>query len=210
MPWTGDRQTVLGAHEVAPAQMVGDRVAQPGADPGSRLPAGPVFVMCRRRGYRVAQLLLQRGRHGRWGAVRCRVPASVHALRALGVVALGNLPDPVGRIARHGRDLHRRVALAQEPEDLPPAALIGFFGRPIAALEVVHAQMGLEMNLSGHAPIVQPPNSKPYESVPQCQTPGLVGGGLPRQQPEWGGNGCPQAPRVAIAGFAPSWEKSSG
>jgi hypothetical protein len=162
MPWTGDRQTVLGAHEVAPAQMVGDRVAQPGADPGSRLPAGPVFVMCRRRGYRVAQLLLQRGRHGRWGAVRCRVPASVHARRALGVVALGNLPDPVGGVAGDRRHLHRRVALAQEPEDLPPAALIGFFGRPRAALEVVDAQMGLEMNLSGHAPIVQPPSSKPY------------------------------------------------
>src|SRR5690349_9253568 len=89
--------------------------------------------------------------------------AIVHARRAVGVVALGNLPDPVGGVAGDRRHLHRRVALAQEPEDLPPATLVGFFGRPIAALELVDAQVWLEMNLSGHAPILQPPRSKPYD-----------------------------------------------
>src|SRR5258708_4003853 len=41
MPWTWDLQTVLGAHDVAPAQMVGDRVAQAGAAPAQRRPRGP-------------------------------------------------------------------------------------------------------------------------------------------------------------------------
>src|SRR5258708_38626722 len=41
---TGDLQAVLGADERAPAQMMGDRGAQLGADPGGGLPAGPVFV----------------------------------------------------------------------------------------------------------------------------------------------------------------------
>src|SRR6266851_8806807 len=113
----------------------------------------------------LAQLLLQCWRHGRWGAMRRRVPAIVHARRALGVVALGELADPVGRIPGHSCDLHGGVPLAEQPEDLPPAALIGFFGRPQAALELIDAQVGLEVNTSGHAPILQPPSSKPYEYV---------------------------------------------
>src|SRR5690242_16769772 len=121
MPRTGDLQTVLGAHEIPPAQMMGDRVAQPCADPGGGLPTRPVLVMCRRRGYRLAQLLLQRGWHGRWGAMRCGVPAIVHARRSLGVVALGDLADPVRRIAGDRGHCNGRMALAEQPEDLPPA-----------------------------------------------------------------------------------------
>src|SRR5260221_206693 len=106
---TGDLQAVLGAHEVAPAQMMGDRVAQAGADPGGGLPAGPVFVACRRRGYGLAQLLLQRGRPRGRGPMRRRVPGIVHAGRPFRVVAFCELPDPVGRITGNGRDLHGGV-----------------------------------------------------------------------------------------------------
>src|SRR5258708_38776231 len=97
--------------------------------------------------------------------MRRRVPAIVHAGRPFSVVAFGELPDPVGRIPGHCRDLHGGVPLAEQPEDLPPAALIGFFGRTIAALALVDAEVRLEMDGSGHAPIVQPPSSKPHHTL---------------------------------------------
>ncbi len=184
MPWTGDLQAVLGAHEVAPAQMVGDRVAQAGADPRSRIPTGPVLVVCRRRGHGLPQLLLQRGRHGRWGAMRCGVPAIVHARRSLGVVALGDLADPVRRVAGDRGHRNGRMTLAEQPEDLPPRALARLFGRSIAALELVDTQMGLEVDVSGHTPIVQPPSSKPYDLLIIERPDQVVDvGGRPHAQP---------------------------
>src|SRR5258708_31008045 len=90
--------------------------------------------------------------------------AIVHARRAVGVVAFGELADPVRRIAGDRGHRNGGVALTEQPEDLPPAALVWLFRHPIAALQFVEAQVSFEMNLSGHAPIVQPPRSKPYDT----------------------------------------------
>src|SRR6266849_6753971 len=97
--------------------------------------------------------------------------AIVPARCAVGVVALGELPDPVRRLAGDRGHRNGGVALTEQPEDLPPAALVGLFRHPIAALQVVDAQVSLEMNLSGHAPILQPPRSKPYHSPASYPSP---------------------------------------
>jgi hypothetical protein len=82
------------------------------------------------------------------------MPAVVHALRALLVVALGNLADPVGPIANNRRQLRRGAALGQQPKDLPPGPLVGLFGRSVAMFEFVNAQIGLQVNSSCHAEIL--------------------------------------------------------
>src|SRR5258706_6233318 len=91
--------------------------------------------------------------------------AIVHARRAVGVVALGELPDPVRRIAGDRGHRNAGVALTEQPEDLSPAAIVRFFGRPIAALQFVAAQVSLEMNVSSHVPILHNPRSNPINST---------------------------------------------
>src|SRR5690348_9454419 len=98
--------------------------------------------------------------------MRRRMPAIVHARWSFGVIALGELSDPVSRVARHGRNRHGCIALAEQPENVPPTALIGLFRRPIAALEFIDAQVWMQMEVSGHATILQPPTSKPYNFIP--------------------------------------------
>src|SRR5262249_45238985 len=70
VPWTGALQALLGAHEVAPADMVGDEVAQACADPGGCVAAGPVLLARRRLGHHLAQLLLHCRRHRGRGLMR--------------------------------------------------------------------------------------------------------------------------------------------
>src|SRR5260370_23761905 len=96
--------------------------------------------------------------------MRRRVPRVRSAGRPLLVGALGALADPVRPVADHGRQLGRGVALRQQPQNLPPGALVGLFRRPIAVLEFFHAQMRLEMNTSGHAAILPPPTNNPYDA----------------------------------------------
>jgi hypothetical protein len=165
VPRTRNLQTVLDAHEIAPAQVIGDRVVQTFGDPRRDIRAGPVLVGRRRLRHRLPRLLLQRRRHGGWSPMRRRVPPGVHARRTCPVVAVGELTNPIGGIARHRRYLHRRVALAQQPQDLPPAALIRLLGCPKAALKFVNTQMRLEMDVSGQAAILQPPTSRAYDTM---------------------------------------------
>ena len=70
--------------------------------------------------------------------------AIAHAVGTFGVVALGDLADPVGRVARHGGDLTSGAALTEEPQNLPPTAFIRLFGRTIPLLKFGAAQMGLK------------------------------------------------------------------
>src|SRR5258708_19811558 len=94
------------------------------------------------------------------------MPAVHHPARALFVVALSDLTDPVRSIANHSRQLRGRVPLGQQPEDLPPRAFVGLFRRPVAPLQVVDTQMRLEVNASCHASILPPPTLSPYYTSP--------------------------------------------
>ena len=69
-----------------------------------------------------------------------RVAAIVHALWDFAIVALGDPPDPIGRVAGHHRDLTSSAALAEQPQDLPPGAFVGLFRRAIALLELSAVQ----------------------------------------------------------------------
>src|SRR5262247_1356425 len=95
----------LEALQIGIAERVGDRTAEALADPRRHSGAGPALMTChgRRQGHAPLLLLrqLQRGRRAMGG----RVTAIAHAVRALAVIALGDLPDPVGRVAGDRRDL---------------------------------------------------------------------------------------------------------
>jgi len=77
-------------------------------------------------------------------------------------VAAHQLADPGARIARTLGDCRRRLPLGQEPEDLPPTALVRFFGCPGAPLELVHLPVGFQAHASSHAPILQRPPTNWY------------------------------------------------
>ncbi len=74
-----------------------------------------------------------------------------HPGGAFTVVALGELPNPVARVARAFGNHWRRLAPCQQPEDLPPTALVRLAGLPIALFQFVNAQVRSKMNTS-HAP----------------------------------------------------------
>src|SRR5690348_3161796 len=93
------------------------------------------------------------------------VAAIAHAVWAFGVIALGDLANPVGRVAGHRGDFTPGATLAEQPQDLPPTAFIGLFGRTVARLQLGAAQMGLEDDVSGHAPSVQLPMSSWYQTA---------------------------------------------
>jgi hypothetical protein len=76
--------------------------------------------------------------------MRMGVLPIVHRLGPLCVVTAHQLADPVARIAGTLRDCRRGLPLGHEPEDLPPAALVRFFGCPVAPLELIHLQVGLQ------------------------------------------------------------------
>src|SRR5712691_4276709 len=162
----GCLQALLEPLQIVPAQVIGDGPSQAVGQPGGYVLAGPMLVAPRRLRQRLAQLLLQRRRHEWRPPIRRGVPTIVHALRALGVVALGELADPIGGIARHRRHLYGRVSLAEQPEDLPPTALIGIVRAAIASLQFSHTQMRVEMKMSGHAAILQYPQPIPYYTYP--------------------------------------------
>src|SRR5258706_6188245 len=88
-----------------------------------------------------------------------------HPLRALGVVAFGDLANPVARIARTLRDVLGQLAARQQPEDLPPRPFVRLFGRTVASLQLVDTQVGPEMNASCHALILLEPSKSWYDPV---------------------------------------------
>src|SRR5260221_9740803 len=144
---------------------MGRGASGPRCHQGRPAPAGPGLVP--RRGFRQrrAQLLLQRERQHRRRSIRRGMPAILHAGGSLFVVALGNLTDPVCSVARGRRKFRRRAPLGEQPEKLPPGALVGLFGRPVASLQFGDGQMGLEMDMSGHAQILPSPILSPYHLV---------------------------------------------
>jgi hypothetical protein len=64
--------------------------------------------------------------------MRVREAPIVQRLWAFPVVAAHHLPNPLACIPRALGTLCRRLARAQEPEDLPPTALVRILRCPIA------------------------------------------------------------------------------
>jgi hypothetical protein len=81
----------------------------------------------------------------------------VHPGGALLVVAPDELPDPLGRRARHRGDRHGGVPLGQQPEDLarwPPTALVRLVRGPVALLQFVNGEVRVQMKVSCHTHIL--------------------------------------------------------
>lgn len=64
-----------------------------------------------------------------------------HAGGVLLVVALGELANPVGRVAGALGHCASGLAACQQPEDLPPRPFVGLFGCPVALFQFVDAQV---------------------------------------------------------------------
>lgn len=77
-----------------------------------------------------------------------------HAGWPLLVVAFGNLPDPGAVIPRGLGNRRGGLAPRQQPEDLPPAALMRLVCGSVPLFELADAQVRRQVNMSAHAPIV--------------------------------------------------------
>ena len=86
-----------------------------------------------------------------------------HPVGAFGVVAFGDLPNPVRRIPRALGDVFRLLPTCEQPEDLPPTAFMRLFGRAIPALKILATEVGAQMNTSWHIRILQWPVKNWYE-----------------------------------------------
>jgi len=162
MPRAGRAPFALQAHQVDPADLRTDRAAKPAAHPlGDQTPR-PVVALWRRLADGRCQLYQVLGREQRRGAMGMGVVPIAHALSALAVVALGDLPDPVARVAGALGDVLGQLAPCQQPEDLPPAAFVRLLGRAVASLQLVDAHVRSEMNMSCHVPIRQEPSKRWY------------------------------------------------
>ena len=152
VPWLG-----LELLQVDPATVARDGPAQPLGHPFRHgAPAPAVLVGCR-SGERLPQLLLQRWRQARRHAPRGRVLPIVHALGAVVVVAARDRANPIGRGAGHAGQRSRGPPLRQQSQNLPPTALMRLFGGTIPPFQIIDRHMGVEVNASRHAPILQPP-----------------------------------------------------
>src|SRR5262245_60090027 len=87
--------------------------------------------------------------------MRMGVLPIAHPVGALGVVAFGDLANPVRRVASALGDVFRFLPAGEQPQDLPPAAFMRLFGRAVAPLKILNRKVGAEMNASCHAYILQ-------------------------------------------------------
>jgi len=77
-----------------------------------------------------------------------------HTLRPLGGVALGDLANPGAVVAGARGDAGGGLPLGQEPQHLPPAALMRLMRGAVALFELGDAEMRRQMNMSAHTLIV--------------------------------------------------------
>src|SRR4029079_17040314 len=96
-------------------------------------------------------------------AMRVREAPIVHRLRTFHVVSAHDLPNPIACVARALGNLRCGLALAQEPQDLPPTALMRFLRCPIAPPERVHRQVRFQADVSSHIAILRQPQPNWYE-----------------------------------------------
>jgi hypothetical protein len=107
-----------------------------------------------RRGKRRTQgLLLFLGEQRLTSSSRTALVA--HTVGSHPVIAARDLANPVGRIAGHSRDGGSGESTRQQPQKLPTTTLDGIIGPPIAFVQLVVGQIGLEADASWHAPVLQ-------------------------------------------------------
>lgn len=95
MARTGLTQTRAEALQVVPAPLVGDRAPQPCAHPRRYRSARPALALGRGAAERLAQLFQLRAREQLGCPPRPGVLPIDYARRSLGVIAFGDLADPV-------------------------------------------------------------------------------------------------------------------
>ena len=141
-------------HQVDPAELARDLATEPLGHPLRDESPGPELAARRwpLDGCQQVRLLLRSKRQRL--APRVRPPPVRHPLRSQRVVALDHLADPATGEAGAARDGRPRLPLAHQPHDLPPRPLDRAFGRPIAALHLVRAQVRGQPQLSAHAPML--------------------------------------------------------
>lgn len=127
--------------QIIPAALFGDGPSQPFAHPLRHALARPALALRRGTAERLAQLLLLRAREQGRRAMAGGIAAVDHPRCAFGVVAPGNLPDPIRRVAGALRDFARQLPFAQQPDDLPAAALSGLRCAPVVLFEFLHTQV---------------------------------------------------------------------
>src|SRR5262249_46918490 len=133
------RRPVEAVMQILPPALHPDRSAtQPGADPGGDRPAVPHIALWGWAGQRRAQLGdLLSGEQPRPAGVGAWLAQAIdQSVRAVLAVAAGDLPYPVRRVAGHRGHLLGGVALSQQPDHLPAAALGAVVRLPVASFEL--------------------------------------------------------------------------
>jgi hypothetical protein len=164
LAWPRHAPLAPHAHQIRPAQIHTDRTTQFGAHPRCHRAANPVLALGRRAPDRRSQLGHLLGRERRRGPMGVGGSPIDHTGWPLGVVALGDLANPVARVAGARGDLPRQLPVRQKPENLSPTALVRFPGCPVAQRELVHRQMRGQANASCHAIKLQHPSSNSYDT----------------------------------------------
>src|SRR5258708_35090932 len=163
MPWPRHLPTLLEALQVVPAALHLHWTAELGGHPVGHCPAAPVLASVRRRtGQRLAQLLLLLAGEHAGGTPRRRVLFVHHTGGPFSVVAFGDLPNPRAGVAGTLGNILGQLSSGQQPEDLPPRALMRLMRRSIALLQLVDAQVRRQPYPS-HAPILSGPSRIPYK-----------------------------------------------
>lgn len=153
---TGARHPEAGteASQVGPAQLTTDVAAETVTKPGGHGSSAPAVALGMGCGHSCSQLCQVCGWQG-WSPCTHHMAPVSHAVRAVGVVPSGDLANPICRIAGHGGYSARRQSTAQQPQNVPAAALNRVAGVPIPAMKFVVGQMGFEMDASWHACVLQ-------------------------------------------------------
>jgi tetratricopeptide (TPR) repeat protein len=98
-------------------------------------------------------LLLLAGEQAR-GSWQCEPPVTNAWLSSL-IPPLDNCPNPPGGIAEHPGNLIWRVALLDQPQDVPVRSLDGMGCASIAGVQLFRCQVGLDGHSFRHACIIQ-------------------------------------------------------
>ncbi len=169
------------ALEVVPAALWRHWTPHPSAHPLRYCAARPALTVRRWLAQRLTQLLELRLGEQRRRTTGGRVLPVNHPCWPLGVVAFGDLADPVRRIPRTLRNRSGRLSAGEQPEHLPPTALRRLICLPVAPFQLVACQVKSKL-YSSHTPILQhrrrswdhgrrgPPDDSPNAAPPTDAT----------------------------------------
>src|SRR5258708_39309687 len=132
MARAGHPQSCAQTTEIGPTKLATDASAETLADPGSGRPSAPAVALRRSSGLQCRhQLVLLRPTQERNARSRL-VPEVFDAVGATLVVAPGDAPDPIGRIAGDAGNQFGGQPAGQEPDEVPATALHRIFCAALA------------------------------------------------------------------------------